>query len=148
MTCVAPWARTSRARWIVRMPPPTRHTRSPQTYLHQLVVVAGADRGVEIDQLELRERGEAPDPPVQIGVFEGEAFALDGRTQFGDLRPAPRPRRAEPGRRSSTHIVVAVRTNDVKSFHSLPRFEGVGGLLYALGAKWPNPASSGSPSSR
>ena len=37
-----------------------------------------------------------------------------------------------------THIVVAVGTNDIKNFHSLPRFKKeFGGLLYALRAKWP-----------
>lgn len=37
-----------------------------------------------------------------------------------------------------THIVLAVGTNDIKNFHTLPRFKKeFGGLLYALGAKWP-----------
>ena len=37
-----------------------------------------------------------------------------------------------------THIVLAVGTNDIKNFHSLPRFKKeFGGLLYALRAKWP-----------
>ena len=37
-----------------------------------------------------------------------------------------------------THIVLAVGTNDVKNFHTLPRFKKeFGGLLYALRAKWP-----------
>ena len=37
-----------------------------------------------------------------------------------------------------THIVLAIGTNDIKNFHSLPRFKKeFGGLLYALHAKWP-----------
>ena len=37
-----------------------------------------------------------------------------------------------------THIVLAIGTNDIKNFHSLPRFKKeFGGLLYALRAKWP-----------
>jgi lysophospholipase L1-like esterase len=37
-----------------------------------------------------------------------------------------------------SHIVLAVGTNDVKNFHSVPRFKrSFGGLLYALRAKWP-----------
>ena len=37
-----------------------------------------------------------------------------------------------------THIVLSLGTNDVKNFHSLPRFKReFGGLLYALRAKWP-----------
>lgn len=37
-----------------------------------------------------------------------------------------------------SHIVLAVGTNDVKNFHSVPRFKrSFGGLLYALKAKWP-----------
>ena len=37
-----------------------------------------------------------------------------------------------------THIVLAVGTNDIKNFHTLPRFKKeFGGLLYAPGAKWP-----------
>ncbi len=45
-----------------------------------------------------------------------------------------RTSRADPW----THIVLAVGTNDIKNFHSLPRFKKeFGGLLYALRAKWP-----------
>jgi lysophospholipase L1-like esterase len=37
-----------------------------------------------------------------------------------------------------THILLAVGTNDIKNFHTLPRFKKeFGGLLYALRAKWP-----------
>ena len=37
-----------------------------------------------------------------------------------------------------SHIVVSLGTNDVKNFHTLPRFKReFGGLLYALRAKWP-----------
>ena len=37
-----------------------------------------------------------------------------------------------------TYIVLAIGTNDIKNFHSLPRFkEEFGGLLYALRARWP-----------
>jgi hypothetical protein len=46
------------------------------------VVAAGANRGVEVDQLQLRERREAADPRVEVGVFEGETLALDELNHF------------------------------------------------------------------
>ena len=37
-----------------------------------------------------------------------------------------------------THIVLSIGTNDMKNFHSVPRFKrDFGGLLYGLRAKWP-----------
>ena len=44
---------------------------------HERVVAAGADGGVEIDQLQLRERARSGDPLVEVGVFEREPLALD-----------------------------------------------------------------------
>ena len=50
--------------------------------LHQRVVVPGPDGGVQIDQLQLGKRGKAPDPPVEIGILQGEALTLDELDDF------------------------------------------------------------------
>ena len=49
---------------------------------NERVVASGANRGVEVDQLQLRERREAADPRVEVGVFEGETLALDELNDF------------------------------------------------------------------
>ena len=62
MICCAPAASTSRARSTVRMPPPTRHDSAAGDLPDEREVVAGAHRGVEIDDLHLREALEPPHP--------------------------------------------------------------------------------------
>ena len=77
MICRAPAPSTSRARSTVRMPPPTRHDNCPAISPHEREVVAHAHGGVEIDDLHLRERREAPHPPEHVGVLDREPLALD-----------------------------------------------------------------------
>ena len=64
------------------MPPPTRHTRWPQTYCTSpslLPVPMAASRSIN---WSFGKRGEAPDPPIEIGVFEGKTLALDELDDF------------------------------------------------------------------
>ena len=77
MICCAPAASTSRARSIVRMPPPTRHDRRPAICRTSDEVVARAHRRVEVDDLHLRETLEPPHPLEHVVVLDGEPLALN-----------------------------------------------------------------------
>jgi hypothetical protein len=45
--------------------------------LHEVEVVPGSHRRVEIDHLHFRELLELPDPPDDVRILDGETLALD-----------------------------------------------------------------------
>src|SRR5690606_20053916 len=68
----------NRARALDRADAAADATRTPRAdVLHERVVVAGADGGVEVDELQLRVAFEPPQPAVEVIVFEREALSLD-----------------------------------------------------------------------
>ena len=59
------------------MPPPTRQESDAGDLANQREVVADAHRRVEVDDLNLGEPLEPPDPPEHVVVPDGKALALN-----------------------------------------------------------------------
>jgi lysophospholipase L1-like esterase len=89
--------------------------------------------------IEMTDNGVAAQLAALVAAQTGQAVrwraAGFNSATSGQIRDHVLPNlAAEPW----THIVLSLGTNDMKNFHSVPRFKkDFGGLLYGLRAKWP-----------
>ncbi len=117
MTLRAPSRHSSTARSGVRTPPPTWQGSRPQRLAHDVVVLAGAHRRVQVDHVHAGEAGEALDPRVEVVGFNGRplplnqldhlaALEIDRRNQHVELTAAPGCRAMRSGLLQPAHAVL------------------------------------------